>query len=195
MGAYEDHLRHVAEPQAPSEKEKAVSTTIEDHAALWLGEHLREFAHYGSHQPTHQEGIAAAYASYIDKKVRDLGQRYVTLYVHTEPAVETLIDALYYAADSVDPEEYPTVLHLDVANALGEMFLAFVDDGGQDNPGDPIVTNMDGTMTVVFDPDEAFESYAEMQTAKAESEAMKRHEEAAAEHAGVNNLPEDRRER
>ena len=92
--AYEDHLEHVAEPASPSGRREAISTTVPDYEALWLSVQLREYAHYGDHD-THQN-IAMAYAEYIDQKVRDEDCDYVTLYVHTCSAVDTLVESLIY---------------------------------------------------------------------------------------------------
>jgi len=99
-GAYESNLRHIAEPQSPSERENATSVTIEDHLALWFGDVLREYAHYEADEP--HDGIAVGLASYIDKKVRDQGKSQVSLYAHTLKAVETIENAANYGVSEVD---------------------------------------------------------------------------------------------
>jgi len=112
MGAYENQLRHVAEPQAPTERESATSVTIEDHEALWFTDVLREFVHYGDTDGGESE-IAVAYASYIDQKVRDEGVSHVDLYVHTDTAVDVLCAAMDYhiteVAESYMEPHIPTL--------------------------------------------------------------------------------------
>jgi hypothetical protein len=190
MGEYEDQLRHVAEPAAPSEREKANAATIEDHVALWLTDHLRDFSHYGDTEGD-QGGIALAYASYIDQKVRDEGQSWVSLYVHTEQAAETLLDALYAAVPAMeDRADIPMIFVRDCEEAFAEVYAAFVEDADVDGPGEPTITEIDGERTVVFDEEDARESYAMMQMHEAESEALARAEREA-EGRGVNNLPEN----
>jgi hypothetical protein len=188
MGAYEDNLRHVAEPASPSERDKAVSTTIEDHEALWFTEALREFAHYGD---TDNGEVAVAYASFIDKKVRDEGKSYVTLYAHTETAAETLMDALYHhIPEPGSRDDTPMTLVTTLEDAFAEAFAHYVDDPETpDAPPEPQVTDIDGEETVVFDEDEARESYAIAEMEKAESEAVAR-QEREADRRGVTGLPE-----
>lgn len=173
-GAYEENLRHIAEPAASSEREKAVSTTVEDHIALWFTDVLREWAHYES-EDEEARGIAVGLASFIDKKVRDQGESYVTLYAHTEKAVDTIEEAAMYGARQ-DPDE----LGYRVGVAAGDLRLSFVGDG------DPEVVEMDGERTVVYDEEEARESLAEEQMAKAESEHLAELERDA-NARGVNN--------
>jgi hypothetical protein len=189
MSAYTDNLRHIAEPQAPSEREKAVSTTIEDHEALWVADILREFAHYADHDHDDQSGIAVGYASFIDKQVRDHGKSYVTLYAHTDVAAETLMDALYWdCPDDVDDRgNYPMVVFRSLEESFAEVFAHFVDDEmAPESPPEPQVTDIDGEETVVFDEDEARNSYAMMEMEKAESEHLAELE-AEAEKRGINN--------
>lgn len=172
MTEYTDNLRHVAEPQAPSERKKAVSTMVEDHAALWFTEHLREFAHYGDHDDHQQAGIALAYAEFIDQKVRDEGRGHVRLYAHTELAAETLMDALYHHCPDVgDREDYPMATFRTLEEATAEAFAHFVDDEeAPETPPEPHVERIDGEKQVVFDSDEAHESYADMKMAESEAE-------------------------
>lgn len=190
MGAYEDNLRHVAEPASPTERRKAVSVSIEDHTALWFTDVLREYAHYGDHEDDDQEGIAVAYASYIDTKVRDEGQSHVPLYAHTQLAAETLMDALYYHVpdDIEDRRDYPMVLFTEAEGSAAEAFSHYVDDPeAPDAPEEsPQVAEIDGEETVVFDVEEARESYAMMEIERAESEALAEIE-ADANARGVNN--------
>lgn len=189
MGAYQDNLRHVAEPQAPSERDKAVSTTVEDFEALWFTDALREFAHYGDHDHESQSGIAVAYASFIDQKVREQGKSYVTLYAHTEVAAETLMDALYHdCPDDVDDRgDYPMVVFRALEESFAEAFAHYVDDEmAPATPPEPQVERIDGEQQVVFDADEARESYADMKMAEAESEHLAKVEEDA-NARGVNN--------
>lgn len=168
MGSYEANLRHIAEPQAPSEREKAVATTIEDYEALWLSEVLREFAHYADHDHEAQSGIAIGYASYIDQKVRSEGSSYVTLYAHTDVAAETLLDALYWDVPDDDRRDYPMVLFRSLEGAFAEVFAHYVDD--PETPEAPPEPEVDDDMGVVFDPDDARESIAMKQMAEKEAE-------------------------
>jgi hypothetical protein len=179
MGAYEANLRHVAEPQAPSERDKAIRTTIEDYEALWFTEALREFAHYGDHDPDAQSGVAVAYASFIDKKVRDEGKSHVTLYAHTETAASTLLDALFHARDEGD---VPNTIAATLEYQFATVFAHYAD-------GDPSTPEVTDELGVVFDVDDARDSIAEQQIADAESEAMRRQEKEA-DRRGVTGLPE-----
>jgi hypothetical protein len=95
MGAYEDHLRHTAQPSDPDDRETATSLTLADYEALWFADYLREYAHYEAEDD--DSGIAAAYAAYIDTAVRERGSSYVTLYVHTRAAADTLLATASYA--------------------------------------------------------------------------------------------------
>lgn len=120
--AYEDNLRHVVEPASPSERGQATGMTIEDYEALWLSDVLREHAHYNEHDHGDESGIAVAYASYIDQKVRAEGHSYVTLYAHTDAAIETLVNAIleYRAEHSSD---LPRGLYSTVEREVSETFI------------------------------------------------------------------------
>lgn len=100
MGDYEDNLEHVAEPQAPNDRETAPSATLHDYEALWFADQLREFAHY---EADDNGDIAIAYASYIDAKVRDEGVSNVDCYVHTDTAASILMAAVEHATEDDDP--------------------------------------------------------------------------------------------
>lgn len=129
MSDYQDNLRYVAEPQTPSDRDKVVSTTVEDFEALWFSDGLREFAHYGDHDDEDQSGIAMAYASYIDNKVREQGQSHVTLYVHERLAAETLMEALdYYIPDLGSGEDYPTAVFLSLEASFSELLSYYVEE-------------------------------------------------------------------
>jgi len=181
-GAYERNLRHVAEPAAPSEREKAISASIEDHEALWLSPILREHAHYGDHDHDDESGIAVAYASYIDQKVRGEGLSWVELYAHTEQAIETLVNAiLQYRWDNFSDDDFPIRLY----NRIEDEFAsAFIRSEEEPNIGSPKVIEIDGEKTVAYDEDEAKRSYADMKMAEAEAERL-RELEADAEARGV----------
>jgi hypothetical protein len=175
--AYEDNLRHVAEPQAPSEREKAPSSSLQDYEALWLADVLREHAHYGDHNHDTEPDIAVAYASFIDQKIRAEGKKHVNLYAHTDVAVETLVSAiLQYRANNADDESFPMALYTGIERQFADAFIERAD--GADH-GEPMVIEIDGEDTVVYDEQEAKESYAEMVMAEAESQAMARIEEDA----------------
>jgi hypothetical protein len=131
MGAYEDHLRHTAQPSDPDDRETATSLTLADYEALWFADYLREYAHYEAEDD--DSGIAAAYAAYIDTAVRERGSRHVTLYVHTRAAADTLLaTASYtrhtYGGDSTFPmmvyhsveDEIVSVLQEHMADELPE---------------------------------------------------------------------------
>lgn len=187
MGAYQENLRHVAEPAAPSERDKAVSTSVKDYAALWFTEPLREFAHYGDPDDERQSEIAVAYTSYIDAKVRDEGKQFVEIYAHTKLAADTLLDALYDHVPD-DRDQYPLTTFRYLEESFAETVAPYLDHSELDNPGDPAV---DEELGVVFDVREARESYADMKIAEAESEYEARIEEEL-EGRGVRNLPESR---
>lgn len=128
MGAYEENLRHLAEPGSPSEATEAVSISLEDYEALWFTEALREFEHYGDKREDEQDGIALGYASYIDKKVRDQGASHVDLFVHTELAGNTLMDALYdHIPETGKRDQYPIrvfrSLEDTIASMMGENYI------------------------------------------------------------------------
>jgi hypothetical protein len=174
MSAYEDQLRHVAEPAAPSERRKAVTATLADYQALWLTDVLREYSHYGDHDYNDEGAIAIAYASYIDAKVRDEGRSHVDLYAHTDVAVETLLNAiLTHRADAGGDTDFPLTVYTAIEN---EFANAFIESEEGPSPEAPKVVEIDGERTVVFDEDEARESYAEKQLAEAESEALREQE-------------------
>jgi hypothetical protein len=171
MSAYEDQLRHVAEPAAPSERRKAVTATIEDYQALWLTDVLREYSYYGDHDYDDEDDIATAYASYIDAKVRDEGRSYVDLYAHTDVAIETLLNAiLTRRADAGGDADFPMTVYRAIEN---EFANAFIETEEGPSPESPKVIELDGERTVVFDEAEARESYAEQQQFEAESEALR----------------------
>jgi hypothetical protein len=171
MSAYEEQLRHVAEPAAPSERRKAVTATIEDYHALWLTDVLRDYAHYGDHDYDDEGAIAVAYASYIDAKVRDEGRSYVDLYAHTDVAVETLLNAILTTrADAGGDADFPITVYQAVENEFANAFIETADGA---SPESPKVIELDGERTVVFDEDEARESYAEKEMFEAESEALR----------------------
>jgi len=123
MAAYEEQLRHVAEPQAPTERESATSVTIEDYEALWFTDVLREFAHYGDTEGTESK-TAVAYASYIDQKIRGEGASQVALYVHTDEAQTTLLKALDYYLDEM-------ANHSNIILSLDEAFNSLIGDDGE----------------------------------------------------------------
>jgi hypothetical protein len=182
--AYENQLRHVAEPQAPSERQKAPSASLRDYEGLWVADVLREHAHYGDHDHDDESEIAVAYASFIDQKIRDEGKKHVDLYAHTNAAVETLLNAIIsYRAENGTSADFPTVLYDGIERQFADTFIASED--GEDH-GDPEVVEIDGEDTVVYDEQEAKESYAEMALAEAESQAMARAEREA-EGRGINN--------
>lgn len=128
MGAYEETLRHIAEPQAPSDRETAVGATIHDYEALFFAEALREFAHYGESDHNDVPEIAVGYASHIDVKVRDEAEHYVTLYAHTRVAAETLLDALYHhIPESGKRGGYPMAVFRSLEESFAEVFAHYVD--------------------------------------------------------------------
>lgn len=91
---YGTNLRHMAEPASPSERERAVSVSLEDYEALYLATMLREWSQY------HAEGedvtsIAMGYVEYINAQVRENGEHTVHLYAHTEIASEVVTNGMY----------------------------------------------------------------------------------------------------
>lgn len=138
MGAYENNLRHVAEPASPDERERAVSTTIRDYEALFLTEVLREFAHYGDHDDERQGGIAVAYAAYIDKQVRANARSYIDLYAHTDVAAETLLDALYEHCPPLDErDDYPMTLFRSMEDSFAVMLAHYIEGSDLSEPPAP----------------------------------------------------------
>lgn len=89
ISTYRENLRHVVRPDVPEERREANSATINDYDALKLRRDLSEYAAYESPTGEH-ESIALAYIQYIDMVVRDEKKQIVTLYAHTETAVEVL---------------------------------------------------------------------------------------------------------
>ena len=140
--AYQSQLKNVAEPQAPSERDKAVSATIEDHEALWLADVLREHAHYGDHDHDDESEIAVAYAAYIDQKVRAEAESWVNLYAHTHEAIETLVNAiLQHRADNHGNDDFPIALYNRVED---EFAAAFIESEEGGDIGSPKVIELDG---------------------------------------------------
>lgn len=162
--AYESQLRHLAEPAAPSEREKAVAATIEDFEALWFTDILREHAHYGDHDYEDEGDIAVAFASFIDAKVREQGQSYVTLYTHTHEAIETLLNALLEA--KATRESVPIAIYNGIEDEFANAFI----ESEQTDDIEPKVVEMGGEETVVYDEEEARESYGMKQDAELEAE-------------------------
>jgi hypothetical protein len=163
---YEDNLRHVAEPAAPSGRKRAVSATVPDYEALWMAEALREYAHYGDHPTESHQDIAIAYVEYIDRQVRDNERRHVSVYAHTDVAADTLMGALFHA----DGDES---LVESVSTALAELYVAHADGDAPESPA--AVSEHE---TVEFEDGAAGEAIAEAEMARAESEALAKKERA-----------------
>lgn len=117
MTAYENNLEHVAEPATPSQREEADFINIRDYEALWFAEVLQEFAYYGDSGEL--EEIAVAYTDFIEKKVRDEWRSHVSLYAHTDDAIDTLEFALMYAEDNMK-DSMPVDLYLNVSLEIGQ---------------------------------------------------------------------------
>jgi len=160
---YDDNLRHVAEPAAPSGRDTAVSTTVPDYEALWLSEQLKEYAHYGDHPNEAHQDIAIAYVEYIDRQVRQNERRHVSLYAHTDEAADTLMGAMFHSEDGAMVES--------VSTALAELYVAHAD--GDAPPEPSAVSEHD---TVEFEDGAAGEAIAEAEMARAESEALAKKE-------------------
>lgn len=111
---YRDNLEHVVRPDDPSERASTRSVNLDDYEALYLRQLLIEFAAYGAEDAT-QEGIALAYAEYIDMVVRDERMQQVKLFAHTSDAEWVLLDALHLAGYSVDD------LHGSVFDSVAEL--------------------------------------------------------------------------
>lgn len=167
---YDQNLRHVAEPAAPSGRDQAVSANMASFEALWLSEQLKEYAHYGDHPEDSHQGIAIAYVEFIDKKVRDEERNYVTLYAHTEAAADTLMGAMFNA----DPDDKTdAVLKEAVSSPLADIYVEHADG---DHPEPRAVEEHD---TVEFEEGAAGEAIAEAEMARAESEALAKQERRA----------------
>lgn len=91
---YSDNLRHMAEPATPSDREEAVSISLDDYKALWLASMLREWAGYHA-EDENMANIARGYVEYINQQVRDNGQTTVTIYTHTKKAAKVVTDGFY----------------------------------------------------------------------------------------------------
>jgi hypothetical protein len=102
MQHYRDSLRHIVRPDEPHERVESRHLTIEDYEALFLYDGCVEYASYGA-DTGEKESIALGYAEYINDVVRNEGRGRVSLFVHTDTALDVLcgiIDAL-----TVEPYE------------------------------------------------------------------------------------------
>lgn len=163
---YDDNLRHIAEPAAPSGRKQAVSATVPDYDALWLAEALREYAHYGDHPDERHREIAVSYVEFIDRKVRDQERRHVTLYAHTDVAADTLMGALFHANGEDRHVE-------SVSGDLAELYATHADG---DAPEPNAVPEHE---TVEFSEGHAAEAIAIREMERAESEALAKQEQRA----------------
>lgn len=90
---YRDSLRHIVRPEKPSERLSASSVPLDDYEALYFQTALIEYASYEA--PSEETAtIARGYSEYIDMVVRDEGEAYVPLYVHTDEAAAVLAEAV-----------------------------------------------------------------------------------------------------
>ena len=178
MGAmtYNENLRHVAEPAAPTERREAVSATVSDFEALWLAEALRDYAHYGDHPAESHATIARAYAEYIDRQVRDNERKHVSLYAHTDEAADTLMGAIFH-----DGAEQDLVQR--ISPKLADLYIAHAEG---DTPGEPHAVDGVRGGTVEFSEGAAEEAEAIRQIEEGESKAIAEVEEEA-NALGINN--------
>jgi len=104
---YTDNLHHLAVPSTPQQRKEAVSTTLEDYQALFLGRMLREWAAYHAEQVGRGD-IARGYVEYINREVRQQEACGVDLYAHTPVAAKVLNEAIYdyqYAYGDLTPTD------------------------------------------------------------------------------------------
>lgn len=113
MDHYRENLEHVVRPEDPSERRTADSISLHAYEALYLRRGLLSYAAYDAPSAEH-EGVALAYAEYIDTAVRDNRVDHVSLYYHTDTAVVVLVDAVDAIIDHVDD------LHADVESRVGD---------------------------------------------------------------------------
>lgn len=169
MGAmYNQNLRHVAEPAAPTERRRAVSASVSDYEALWLAESLRDYAHYGDHPDDSHDDIAMAYVEYIDRQVRENEKTHVTLYAHTDEAADTLMGALFHSSTEQDLVER-------VSPKLAELYIAHAED---ETPEPHAVEDVAGG-TVEFEHGAASKAENARAVAAMESEHLEKQEQRA----------------
>lgn len=90
---YEQNLGDVGEPQRPSERQQTQSCEIHDYEALWLRCALNEYAFYADDANTE---LAKSVSEYIGEKVYDQENVLFQLYLKTDVAVQTVLDAIAY---------------------------------------------------------------------------------------------------
>jgi hypothetical protein len=94
-------LRHIGQPSAPKDRD-ASHVTLEDYEALFLQSVCDEYAYYGDAGDLEQT-IALGVSEYVNREVRENGSPYVSLYLKTDAARDTVIAALesYNEADAL----------------------------------------------------------------------------------------------
>jgi len=125
MPNYESVLRHIGEPQRPSERNDTVSVLCDDYESLWFAKQLEEYAGYGVEGGTTEESIVLGYSEYIDQKVRVEKKSTVRLYVHTSMAASVLIDALHHNKGTIENTEIADTLE----DAFSDVLVHFAVGG------------------------------------------------------------------
>lgn len=91
MEYYEKNLGDVGEPQRPSERNRVQSCQVHDYEALWLRCALLDYAYYGTDANTE---VALSLSEYIGEKVHEQQEMSFDLYLKTDYAVQTVLDAI-----------------------------------------------------------------------------------------------------
>lgn len=90
---YEENLGDIGEPQKPSVRRDVPSCEIHDYEGLWLRCALNEYAFYNNHP---NDEIAKGITEYIGEKVYEQENVLFQLYLKTDVAVQTVLDAIAY---------------------------------------------------------------------------------------------------
>jgi hypothetical protein len=90
---YEQNLGDIGEPQKPSVRQKTPSCEVHDYEALWLRCALNEYAFYGDDA---NKELAKGLTEYIGEKVYEQENVLFQLYLKTDVAVQTVLDAIAY---------------------------------------------------------------------------------------------------
>lgn len=90
---YEKNLGDIGEPQKPSVRREVPSCEVHDYEALWLRCALNEYAFYSNDA---NKELAKGLVEYIGDKVYEQENALFHLYLKTDTAVQTVLDAIEY---------------------------------------------------------------------------------------------------
>lgn len=113
------HLKHMRQPDTPTERETSPSMTVDDFEALFLRRALLEHARYDRSE------LAEAYAQYLDTQIRENKKEHCDVYAHTDEAIVTLLTALSRA--TLSQKQLVEHLRFKVKEMEQEMEDEFVD--------------------------------------------------------------------